>query len=324
MRGAIQGFLIAISRVPVRDSAGKQASPGRLLCVCRALIRLARRLGARWITGPVHRRHIFTVAVMLLASGCSTLPVPKRVVTDMASHDYVLAGSGGPAVVLEAGLGDGKDAWAPVFSRLSEATSVLAYDRAGYSGSRSREPVRDGAAIVRELRATLDRLGLQPPYVLVGHSIGGMYMELYARTYPDEVAGLVFVDARHAEFTGRCLAQGARWCEPPTLLEAMLPPVARRELAGETATRKEILRAGPVPDVPVVVLTGMHKPLEGERFRAVWLATQRDLASVTAAARHEICDRCGHYIHRDDPDRVVNAILWVVGEVRRRTSGATP
>ncbi|MCB1675939.1 MAG: alpha/beta hydrolase [Halioglobus sp.] len=171
---------------------------------------------------------------------------------------------------------------------------------------------------------SLDRLGLQPPYVLVGHSIGVMYMELYARTYPDEVAGLVFVDARHVDFTGRCLAQGARWCEPPPLLEAMLPPVARRELAGESATRQEISRAGPVPDVPVVVLTGMNKPLEGERFRAVWLATQRELASVSAAARHDICERCGHYLHRDDPDRVVNAILSVVDEARRRTAGVTP
>lgn len=267
-------------------------------------------------------RHSLVLAVLASAVGCSSLPPSSSVATSYATHDYVVAGSGQPVVVLEAGLGDGRTSWVPVFGRLAEQTTVFAYDRAGYSGSRSAETRRDGLAIVRELRATLLAVGLGPPYVLVGHSLGGSYMELYARMFPGEVSGLVLVDARHPEFTQRCLAEEARFCEPPPLLVSLLPEAARRELAAAEATESEVLAAGPMQDIPTVVLTGMSKTVEGEKFRSVWLETQKELAGMSSLSRHDVCDYCGHYIHRDDPDRVIDAVLEVVDFARRRSSRA--
>lgn len=250
----------------------------------------------------------FAVCLLLPLAACSTLPTAERASTPLATHTYVLAGDGSPTVILEAGLGDGKESWAPVYSQISGFAQVFAYDRAGYGRSRSSNRSRDGISIVAELRATLDALGLEPPFVLVGHSIGGSYVELFARTYPGDVAGVVFVDSRHADFTRRCEVADAGQCTPPALLAALLPPAPKRELAFSEETMQAVLRSGPFPEVPVAVLTSGKQLLSTAKFRQVWLETQQDLAKLSPHATHLICERCGHYIHRDDPELVVGTI----------------
>jgi len=85
--------------------------------------------------------------------------------------------------------------WDKVLDAVAPDATVFAYNRPGYGASEATDAPRDGATIVEQLRATLRRKGLAPPYVLVGHSLGGLYMQLFARRYPDEVKGIVLVDA---------------------------------------------------------------------------------------------------------------------------------
>lgn len=268
-------------------------------------------------------KRITLIIAIACLTGCSTLPPAQRNTTPEATHSYVLSGNGSPTVVLESGLGDGKESWAPVYRQLSQLTQVFTYDRAGYGTSKSANPTRDGVTIVRELRATLQALKLYAPYVLVGHSIGGTYMELYARTYPEEVAGVVLVDSRHADFTRQCQIADARSCTPPTLLTALLPNTPKRELAAGEKTMDEVMKGGPFPNVPLVVLTSMKKPLEGARFREVWLKTQNDLAALSSDSKHRVCNHCGHYIHKDDPKLVVAAVTDIVQRIRRKKSLAS-
>ena len=249
-------------------------------------------------------------------SGCSTLTGAERVTSELASHSYILRGQGTPIVILEAGLGDGKDSWTPIFKKISRTSTVFAYDRVGYGSSRSTNRSRDGATIVAELRATLRSIGLDPPFVLVGHSIGGTYMELYARSYPDEVAGVVLVDSRHADFDRQCEVAGARMCDPPAILSALLPQGPKRELAASERTMQAVMTAGAFPNVPLTILTSSKKTLEGKRFRDVWLDTQESLAALSSKSEHVICDRCGHYIHRDDPELVISSVIDTVQLVR--------
>src|SRR5262245_22200923 len=108
--------------------------------------------------------------------------------------EFARLGTGGPAAVLEAGGGMRMTTWKKVFSEVAAFTTAVAYNRAGFGNSSPVEAPRNGPGIVRELRAFLRELGLRPPYVLVGHSLGGLYMQLFARLHPDEVAGLVLVD----------------------------------------------------------------------------------------------------------------------------------
>ena len=98
-------------------------------------------------------------------------------------------------VVFESGLRQTLDNWDKVIEAIQGDVTVFAYNRAGYGNSEEAQAPRDGRAIVEDLRAALLHQGLMPPYLLVGHSLGGLYVQLYARTYPQEIKGLVLVDA---------------------------------------------------------------------------------------------------------------------------------
>jgi pimeloyl-ACP methyl ester carboxylesterase len=98
-------------------------------------------------------------------------------------------------VVFENGSRANVDSWTKVITALPPDVSVFAYNRPGYGNSQQTDTPRDGRTIVEELRRDLQQQGLKPPYILVGHSLGGLYMQLFARRHPDEVAGLVLVDA---------------------------------------------------------------------------------------------------------------------------------
>lgn len=98
-------------------------------------------------------------------------------------------------VVFENGSRATLAGWDKVLDGIKGSATVYAYNRPGYANSEATGAPRDGATIVEELRANLKRKGLAPPYVLVGHSLGGLYMQLFARRYPEEVKGIVLVDA---------------------------------------------------------------------------------------------------------------------------------
>src|SRR5215207_8019720 len=104
------------------------------------------------------------------------------------------AGRGGPTVVLDAGSGGFSAQWVRVQREASGTTRVCAYDRAGMGWSEMGPDPRDAKQITGELHTLLSEAGIEGPYVLVGHSFGGMYMQTYAARYPDEVAGVALVD----------------------------------------------------------------------------------------------------------------------------------
>lgn len=98
-------------------------------------------------------------------------------------------------VVFENGARETMDKWDKVLPTVSQQASVFAYNRPGYANSEAASSTRDGKTIVAELHQVLQRKGLKPPYILVGHSLGGLYVQLFAKTYPAEVQGIVLVDA---------------------------------------------------------------------------------------------------------------------------------
>jgi pimeloyl-ACP methyl ester carboxylesterase len=103
-------------------------------------------------------------------------------------------GEGSPVVVLEAGAGDGTGVWRQVQGEIAKFTRVCAYDRAGYGWSDPISRPSDARNAVADLQALLKRAGLRAPIVLVGHSVGGLYAQLFAATHPHQIAGMVLVD----------------------------------------------------------------------------------------------------------------------------------
>lgn len=108
-------------------------------------------------------------------------------------------GSGSPTVILDAGLGVPAAGWDLVQPGVAKFTRVCSYDRAGYGWSTSGTMPRTSEQIVKELHALLAAAGEKPPYILVAHSFGGFNVRLYTAQYPNEVAGLVFVDTSHED-----------------------------------------------------------------------------------------------------------------------------
>jgi pimeloyl-ACP methyl ester carboxylesterase len=104
-------------------------------------------------------------------------------------------GQGSPTVVLDGGSGEWSAQWVRVQREVSDTTRVCAYDRAGMGWSEMGPEPRDARQITSELHTLLTKAGIEGPYVLVGHSFGGMYMQTYAARYPEEVAGVALVDS---------------------------------------------------------------------------------------------------------------------------------
>lgn len=154
-------------------------------------------------------------------------PPPGRLV-DVGGHRLHLweTGTGdGPTVVLESGAGNPGILWARVQQALARSARVVIYDRAGYGWSDGAKGPRTGPAVVQELHALLHQAGVPGPYILVGHSLGGMYARLYADLYRDEVAGMVLVDARHENISGQqpaLLGWITYWMSPVAIYLAYL------------------------------------------------------------------------------------------------------
>jgi pimeloyl-ACP methyl ester carboxylesterase len=142
-----------------------------------------------------------SLAIALIAASTPTMSQmepylhPQRLV-DIGSRrlNVYCTGSGSPTVVLDAGWGDTSEIWYKVQGPIAERTRVCSYDRAGMGFSDGATSKRDAWSVVSDLHALLHGAGIEPPYVLVAHSIAGLYAPLFADRYPSEVAGMVLVD----------------------------------------------------------------------------------------------------------------------------------
>jgi len=236
-----------------------------------------------------------------LMLGCTALPPSQLATVNGRSIELAVAGHGSPVIVFESGLGADVRAWGKVFPEASKLSTVFAYSRPGLGRSDDTSTPRTGRVVVEELRALLREKGLAPPYVLVGHSLGGLYMQLFGRTHPDEVAGLVLVDTTPPNFStsGHDVYD---WF----VVTFYMVGIRGREFASIPETGQDVLRAPPLMGKPVILLAaaqGGEPPAEeavaklypGCRF--VWVAS-------------------GHSIQREQPQAVLSAIRVILEELR--------
>lgn len=143
------------------------------------------------------RNRLFTLVIFCAAPAFAALPAPTiNTINGRQVESLTLRHpTSNNVVVFEGGSRSTIDKWGTVPALLAVDASVFVYNRPGYGNSAIATTPRDGRTIVDELRTTLRHKGLHPPYVLVGHSLGGLYMQLFARAYPDEVAALILVDS---------------------------------------------------------------------------------------------------------------------------------
>lgn len=229
-------------------------------------------------------------------------------------------GKGIPTVVFDAGLAQGRNTWGQVPDGVASFARVITYDRAGLGESDPGPVPRTSEQLVQELHTLLAKAGETGPFVLVGHSLGGLNARLYALRYPDDVAGLVLIDAAHENEYER--------------IAAMLPAPERDkylqheggdnyEQVNLLASAAEIRAAGTLKPMPLVVLSAGRNEWAGNDPARLQLRAelQSSLVRLVPGAGQVIAEQSGHFIQLDQPTMVVSAIRSVVqAAAEKRTS----
>ncbi len=159
---------------------------------------------------------------------------------------YRCEGEGTPGVVMDAGIAASSLSWARVRPEVARFTRACSYDRAGLAWSEAATTPRSLPTLVRELHTVIHHAGLPAPYVLVGHSFGGLLIRAFARAYLAEVGGLVFVDPLHPE----------EWCWPSSEQRRMLRGGVFLSRVGGVLARAGVVRfllsrlSGGAPGLP--------------------------------------------------------------------------
>lgn len=251
------------------------------------------------------------------------LPPIRALQTRSGRLSYVLSGRGTPTILLFNGAGVSLQGWEALYPAIEQAGTVFGWNRFGMQGSDAPPERQSGAVVIGSLRELLGYAGVRPPYVLVAHSLGGLYANLFARLHPGEVAGVLFLEATHPgdrEALRRHEDQMVQALGKLLMLpEAFLRPNVERELASIDDTVAEIEAAGPFPEVPVRVLTGGLTP------RAAMLspgavgarrANQQDLARLSPLGEHVIAQKSGHFPQLSEPELVLDVLRDLLADVQ--------
>jgi pimeloyl-ACP methyl ester carboxylesterase len=262
-------------------------------------------------------------------------------------------GAGSPTVVIDAGLADWSASWSAVQLNVAPTTRVCTYDRAGYGWSDAGPLPRTSQQFVKELHALLTNANIAGPYVLVGHSLGGFTMRVYAHEYPVGVAGIVLIDSMSpsqmkpsatATTTQAAAPSGvsvlpalvartglARLLGSPLGANSPLPAQAEQAYNALSVTPKHVQtlldeaqgmaeggrQAAAVTtfgDLPLIVLT------RGLNLEPDWPAEQADLLTLSSHSKQLIADKSDHLIQLGQPEAAVAAIVDMVEQVRQAKS----
>ena len=225
------------------------------------------------------------------------------------------SGMGIPTVILEAGLGDSLEVWEKIQDAVSEFTSVCSYDRAGQGQSDPAPTPRTCQDMVADLHNLLTNAKLPPPYVLVGHSFGGMIMRLFAHQYPREVTGMVLVDAVHED---RDIGFEAVMSED--LIQRnrtyLQHPERNSENVDKLASADQLRATWRIYDFPIYILTRGKADEDDPIWPSAALQkVERDLQGeflkLSSKSNQVIDEKSGHYIQVDNPELVIDAIRQV-------------
>ena len=295
----------------------------------------------RWLLVPV----IAVLMVFSIGGGLTTVasavggtaaPQTGQLVDVGGRQLYIeCRGTGSPAVILQAGMNGSAADWSRIVPTAAASTTVCSYDRAGHGWSDPAANAQDGTAIAADLHTLLERAGIAGPYVLVGHSSGGPYMRVFAASYPDEVAGMVLLDAQPADaFTA--LPEYPAFYGPYRAVLTLAPSLARvglgipllgspadpsgvrtansmrDEVIALPAALEQAQRLTTIGDRPLVVVSA------GSDLQAGWPAAQARLADLSTNVSHRVIATGTHesLLVGADAPASSQAILDVVAAVR--------
>lgn len=289
-------------------------------------------------------------------------PMEGRLV-DVGGHKMHIdcTGEGSPTVILDSGLGDSYLSWRKVQPPIAKFTRVCSYDRAGLGYSDPSSQPRTSKVIAEELHALLRAASVSPPYVIVGHSMGGYDVRVYTSLYRNEIVGMVLVDASHPDqenrFPPELKNMEGSWHREAQFIAYTMPigiprllglcendPVTRAadcnwhsareqlaEIGAFPESAAETASAGSLSDLPLAVLS--HDPDKpssdlppdlAKPTNVAWEKMQEELAHLSTRGMQTVAKNSAHYIQIDRPDIVIDAVRNVVEQARPAQSPPAP
>jgi pimeloyl-ACP methyl ester carboxylesterase len=279
---------------------------------------------------------VVSLAMVSIAAACaaSARTIDKKLDVGGYALRIRCTGQGSPTVVVETGFNDPgvgsiPSSWVTVVKEIEKKTRICVYDRAGIGSSNvATGENRTSLDMVKDLHTLLAKAKIPSPYILVGHSIGGFNVRVFASEYGDEVVGMVLVDSSHPD----------QW----SAVDAVLPPESPDESESikvyriiPTADLPEkwdipasiiqVKAVKPLGNLPLVVITSSPTksidpnlpPELAAKIQQVRENLQNDLASLSSNSTHVIATRAGHMVQVDEPQLVIDAILKVIEELKK-------
>ena len=265
----------------------------------------------------------------------TSTPVPRPTLPgdkiDVGGYNLYIdcKGTGSPTVILEAGLEGDVVTWKDVHPEVAKFTRVCRYDRAGLAHSDYGPKPRDAELSAQDLHVLLSKANIAPPYIMVGHSFGGLLVRRFAFDFPDEVTGMIFVDSLQEDWWDEALAllpadtatDSARlasfrlylrdgWRDPSSNFEAMDIP----------AVVEQVRKTDSFGDIPITVLTagnftvlnpGLPPDLE-TALANLFTQEQSRLAKLSTNGTQIIIPETGHNMPRENPKVVIDTIKEMV------------
>lgn len=246
------------------------------------------------------------------------MPMAKNSIIELSNvvFEYILHNSQGAAhnLVFLNGYRTDFRSWFRLYDCLCEEANMLFYNRLGIGKSSKPAQAQDGMVVLDDLRELLAKLEFKPPYVLVAHSLGGIFADLFCRSSPEQVSGLVLVDTPHPD-------------EIPVMKAYKIPLLLRlinavlqlsdrfrgRYLHSEDEqifkTLEMIAAAGDFPNIPVAVISGTHKMfLQPQYFYEVHQSFQTKLLQLSPRSKRYLCEKSSHFPQISEPAVVYNVI----------------
>ncbi len=255
------------------------------------------------------------------------------------------SGKGSPTVILESGYRNDSDVWThsakgkeAVFPAIAAFTRVCAYDRPGTIGLAINDHSRSDAigmprrveTVVEDLHSLLQKAKVPGPYILVGHSLGGIFVRLYASKYPKEVAGLVLVDAYPESF--RSLLGEKNWQDYLKIINPAPPGIKDPnfefiDFDKATNLMEQVSKRSPLQQMPLIVLSrgqaadlpsSIKTTLTQQGLEKAWQAGQTKLVALLPDSQQIIATKSQHYIQYQQPELVIAAIRMMVNKIHGR------
>ena len=258
-----------------------------------------------------------SMVIVAMLTGCAaasstTSPIEHRV-----------QGTGTPVVVFQSGLGDGAAVWQAVQTELGRVTTTVALSRPGYGRTPMREGSRSPCEVAELTRQFLRASGWSPPYVLVGHSLGGLYQYAFARRYPQEVAGLVLLDPTHPQHWNTLQRQVPALAAVIKAARATVFTAPMRREFDDQSLCSGQLQGQALPAVPVRLLVRERfTGIESGAFERVVHELEGDWSERLGCVAVTRVAGGGHYLQRDQPRTVSDAIAAVVAVARAQRNAA--